>query len=650
MRSVKKALLAAALLAMAVSVNVLPALAEKRGNAPAMGEKVPVDDLVIKFLALPEFEPTRYTKQNGGKFAPEEIEKGLLIGVDMKYGPGNPDGMMSPLKHSLADITADLEFDKETGDIVIKYNDLVLEMQEGSGDAVLTKNGEEESLTIPEGLEPYFLEIDGETDVDGTPYTVCYLPVKFTAEALGANVTWDENMHRLVMAFAFYYSDAAVQPIINSKSPYTTKKMESNSVSWNAVKEIASGSNAAKKKDLITAALNVVNPAYQNEDGGWGKTNTDYDLLEESFPRLYGHAYSTFDNGATHGQIKFLSRILRAAKEDPSAFKGYEEELETIEAGFWKSMDYMLESQNETGGWPQYYPYGVGYFKLNTFNDNAMTSVMQMVYALTHEEGLLDSSLCEDFAWVREALTDDKADSHNITIEKLNNMWEKALDCTLKLQVEVDGELTAWAQQYDPETGEPTIGRAFELPSICTSESQAIMNVLTNIVEPSDEVQQAIRSFANWTTEIGVEGFESKNISDRTRELGKDRRYVYTGTTKKTYGRFYGLDKDGSSYDSIEGVNGFYPIYSGRDSIAKLDHNVGGHERRSGYSFVQSDVEKKAVDQLQKWEKALEAYDKKQEQQENKQKEATIATGSNAEKSETLPVATGSNADGGEES
>lgn len=96
MRFAKKTLLAAALLVMAASVNVLPALASKQGSAPEMGDTVPVEDLVIKFLALPEFEPTRYTKQNGGKFAPEEIEKGLLIGVDMKYGPGNPDGMMAP--------------------------------------------------------------------------------------------------------------------------------------------------------------------------------------------------------------------------------------------------------------------------------------------------------------------------------------------------------------------------------------------------------------------------------------------------------------------------------------------------------------------------------------------------------------------------
>lgn len=648
MRFAKKTLLAAALLVMAASVNVLPALASKQGSAPEMGDTVPVEDLVIKFLALPEFEPTRYTKQNGGKFAPEEIEKGLLIGVDMKYGPGNPDGMMAPLKHSFADITADLEFDTGTGEIVITYNDLVLEMEEGSQDAVLTKNGNQEQLTIPEDLEPYFLEIEGETDADGSPYTVCYLPVRFTAEALGANVTWDESMHRLVMAFAFYYSDAAIQPIINSKSPYTTKMLESNPTSWSTIASIASSSNAAKKKELITAALNVVNPAYQNEDGGWGKTNTDYDLLEDSFSRLYGHAYSTFDNGATHGQIKFLSRILRAAKEDPNSFRGYEDELETIEDGFWKSMDYMINSQNEAGGWPQYYPYGVGYFKLITFNDNAMTSVMQLVYALTHEDGLIDSSLCEDFGWVRKALTDDTPDKHNITIENLNAMWDKALDCTLKLQITVDGELTAWAQQYDPETGEPTIGRAFELPSICTSESQAIMNLLTNITEPSEAVKTAITSYAHWTEEIGIEGYESINISDRTRELGKDRRYVYTGTTKKTYGRFYGLDKDGSSYDSIDDVEGFYPIYSGRDSIAKLDHNVGGHERRSGYSFVQTDIEKKANDQLKKWEKALESYEKKQLELDSKSKTAKPATGSNAEKKEeTVPVATGSNADGG---
>ena len=45
---------------------------------------VQVTDLVIKFLGVPEYEPNRYTKSNGGKWAPEELEKGLLIKAEMK--------------------------------------------------------------------------------------------------------------------------------------------------------------------------------------------------------------------------------------------------------------------------------------------------------------------------------------------------------------------------------------------------------------------------------------------------------------------------------------------------------------------------------------------------------------------------------------
>lgn len=67
-----------------------------KDTPPAMGESVPLRNLVIKFLAIPELEPNRYTKSGSGKFAPEEMEKGLLIGAEMKYGPGNPEGMMAP--------------------------------------------------------------------------------------------------------------------------------------------------------------------------------------------------------------------------------------------------------------------------------------------------------------------------------------------------------------------------------------------------------------------------------------------------------------------------------------------------------------------------------------------------------------------------
>ena len=38
------------------------------------------------------------------------------------------------------------------------------------------------------------------------------------------------------MAFAFYASDAAASPVVNSKSDYTTKKMESNSNTYSKMK------------------------------------------------------------------------------------------------------------------------------------------------------------------------------------------------------------------------------------------------------------------------------------------------------------------------------------------------------------------------------------------------------------------------------
>ena len=139
---------------------------------------------------------------------------------------------------------------------------------------------------------------------------------------------------------------------------------------------------------MIKAGLNVVNPVYQNEDGGWAKTNTEYDLLEDSFARLYTKGYSTVDNGATHGHMKFLSRIIRLSKENPELFAGYETQLSAIEKGFWKAAKYMCDSQNNNGGWPQYYPYGVGYFRNITFNDNAMPDLMESIYALSNDKGL----------------------------------------------------------------------------------------------------------------------------------------------------------------------------------------------------------------------------------------------------------------------
>ena len=100
-----------------------------------------------------------------------------------------------------------------------------------------------------------------------------------------------------------------------------------------------------------------------------------------------------------------------------------------------------------------------------------------------------------------------------------------------------------------------------------------------------------------------------KNISDRTRELGKDRLLVKDGSTKATWGRFYGLDTTGEYYGvdiSNKLTEGkYYPIFAGRDGVAQLTMNIGMSERRSGYSYVNTNAGTTAKSTYDKWVEAM---------------------------------------------
>lgn len=625
MRNAKKTLLALGLCA-SMSIGASLCLGDdlfQTKNVMANGpvEEVQLSDLVIKFLGVPEYEPNRYTKSSGGKWAPEELEKGLHIKAEMKLGEGNPEGMMAPLKHSLADITGEVDADQKTGNIKITYNGLTLTMKAGSNKATLNNGTTTKTLTMDSAVVPYFKLIEGEKDVDGEDYYACYLPVKFTAEALGGDVVWNDAMHRLEMAFAFYYSPAAVTPVINDKSNYTTKIMEGDNslVSYAQMLKritIASGNDASAVEknvsEMIKAAVTVVDPVYQNDDGGWAKTNVHYDLLNDTFTTLYTKQYSTIDNGATHGHIKFLSRVIRLSKEQPDLFASYQTELETVEKGFWKAINYMIEAQTDKGGWAQYYPYGIGYFKNITFNDNAMPDVMELIYALTNEQGLIDSTLCNDLAWARKEIenyTNPYVVEHGISKDVLTDVWDKGLSFILDSQVVINGVTTGWAQQYDSVTGKPTGGRAFELPSVSPDESQTVIKLLTNIVNPTDEVKNSVKSFVDWIQTVGFTGYNVYTISDRTRELGKDKLLVQDGSTDKRFGRFYGLDITGDYYgldikDKIT-TSDFYEVFAGRNGIAQLTMNIGMSERRVGYSYVRSNQDVNAMKTYTTWKNAL---------------------------------------------
>src|SRR5690606_36220823 len=113
----------------------------------------------------------------------------------------------------------------------------------------------------------------------------------------------------------------------------------------------------------VTLADHVL--AYQTGSGGWPK-NTDMSVAPGAeFNALSESARApTIDNGGTTTQLQFLARVITAHP------------VSVHRAAFERGLDYLLVSQYENGGWPQFYPLRKGYYTHITYNDNAMVNVL----------------------------------------------------------------------------------------------------------------------------------------------------------------------------------------------------------------------------------------------------------------------------------
>ena len=136
----------------------------------------------------------------------------------------------------------------------------------------------------------------------------------------------------------------------------------------------------------------------------------------------------------------------------PNNFPKYKE-------AFNKGLDYLLASQYENGGFPQFYPLKKGYYTHITFNDDAMIGVLKLLREIAKKK--------EDYQFVDE--------ERRLKAEKA---VEKAMPLILKLQVEIGGKKTVWAAQYDEKTLKPAAARKFEPISLTAGESIGIVRFL----------------------------------------------------------------------------------------------------------------------------------------------------------------------------
>lgn len=267
----------------------------------------------------------------------------------------------------------------------------------------------------------------------------------------------------------------------------------------------------------IEVADNII--AWQTNSGGWTK-NTDFTQVKwepgvSKGPIRDGLESGTFDNEASTDEMRFLAKVYQATGE--KRFKD----------SFMRGLEWMLDAQYPSGGWPQYYPQRDGYWGYVTFNDRAMQRVLEFIQEILNQP--------HNYTFLVETDRD-----------RLQQAYQQGIDYIVKSQIEVNGHLTAWCQQHDPVTYEPLMGRTFEPIAIVSAESVAIIHFLMSLPDPSIEVKRAILSAIDWFKIAQLPG--------------------------GNWSRFYSIESN-------------TPIFSGRNSVIQYKVADIERERQEGYSW-----------------------------------------------------------------
>jgi PelA/Pel-15E family pectate lyase len=317
-------------------------------------------------------------------------------------------------------------------------------------------------------------------------------------------------------------------------------------------------------KHLADAVL-----TYQTPTGGWSK-HTGYSKgrrqpgmqwTSQNEPGQKPHYVATFDNRATTEEMYFLAQMWFATKR------------EDCKAGFIKGLNFIFAAQYPNGGWPQVYPLEGGYHDSITFNDDAMTRILELLQAITRDEPC--------YAFLDESLREKTADA-----------LAAGTRCVLKTQIVQDGKKTAWCAQYDPLALQPSSARAMEPITLSGLESAHLLSFLMTITNPTPEIVASIESGLAWLERVKITGIiKTKREGKTTYEPNANSAEIY-------WARFYNLTNS-------------KPVFPGRNGIIYDSYAAMAAENRLGYDFFTTQPGSIANNGQKKWRQLLAGQSKK---------------------------------------
>ncbi len=374
----------------------------------------------------------------------------------------------------------------------------------------------------------------------------------------------------LQIVLLLFFIAKAQQPI---PIEIDTKPFADNAHHWYGIADSKNMINASpgrpryKSTDLKQVADNIL--LFQKANGGWPKNYDMFAMLtpeqKEAVAAHKNTLNTTFDNGTCYTQIRALAIAYAAVKD------------EQYKAAAQKGLSYILEAQYANGGWPQYYPLEKGYSRYITFNDGGMTGIVDLLSDIVENEPLYD--------FIEAGMR-----------IKLQQAYQKGIDCILNTQIVDNGTLTAWCQQHDEITLQPAWARKFEPPSICNGESVGIVFFLMSIKHPDERVIKAINAAMKWFEDSRIYNTVVKTVrADKMdtpfRVSSSDRVVETDSTAPPIWTRFYELKTH-------------RPLFCNRDSKVVYSLAEVERERRDGYAWY-TYAPQKALDAYAKWKKQL---------------------------------------------
>ncbi len=340
---------------------------------------------------------------------------------------------------------------------------------------------------------------------------------------------------------------------------------------------------------IIGIAENMV--CLQNPDGGWAKNldfqrvytvkeliklrlkNRSVKPVKYEFPRE--RQSSTLDNRNIYSQIRYLCRVYKEVK------KVKEIDAERYLESATKAVRWILDAQHPvSGGFTGCDVFGI------TYNDDVMTGTLRLLRDIANGKGELA-------VFPEEIRTKAKA------------AYSRGIQCVLRDQITVtlvDGTklLTAWCQQYShTPTFQPTWGRQFEPPAICSAESVNVLLFLMEESEPDAKIKNSIQAGCEFLdrSDVLIRGKKLKvmptePVTLNGRMYTTDRVLVDDAKAEDLWARFYALDK---SFDVTAGapnpIRGSYPavlqpVWCDMECTYRETYNDLSRERRNGYEYV----------------------------------------------------------------